>query len=147
VVSVGPDVRYFQPGDAVFYIGLPTRQGAAAEYQLVDERTVGHKPTSLDFVGAAVMPLTYGTAWEMAERLDIQEGERAGILIINGAGGVGSVATQLARYVLRLPVVVATASRPETQEWVKKNGATHVIDHRGDLKAQIAELGLDVPIK
>jgi NADPH:quinone reductase-like Zn-dependent oxidoreductase len=147
VVSVGPDVQYFQPGDSVFYVSAPAKQGAAAEYQLVDERTVGHKPKSLDFVEAAVMPLTYGTAWEMAERLDIKEGEKAGILIINGAGGVGSVATQLARYVLRLPVVVATASRPETKEWVKKNGATHVIDHRGDLKKQIADLNLDVPIK
>jgi NADPH:quinone reductase-like Zn-dependent oxidoreductase len=113
----------------------------------VDERTVGHKPTSLDFVEAAAMPLTFGTAWEMAERLAIQEGEQAGILIINGAGGVGSVATQLARHVLRLPVVVATASRPETKQWVKKMGATHVIDHRADLKAQIAELRLKVPIK
>ncbi|CZR67041.1 related to NADPH:quinone reductase and related Zn-dependent oxidoreductases [Phialocephala subalpina] len=147
VLSVGPDAQYFRPGDSVFYVSAPTRQGAAAEYQLVDERTIGHKPTSLDFVEAAVMPLTYGTAWEMAERLDIQEGEQAGILIINGAGGVGSVATQLARYVLRLPVVVATASRPETKEWVKQNGATHVIDHREDLKTQIDNLGLDVPIK
>ncbi|KUJ10526.1 zinc-binding alcohol dehydrogenase [Mollisia scopiformis] len=147
VASVGPDVEYFQPGDEVVYVSAPTRQGAASEYHLVDERTVGHKPKSLDFVEAAVMPLTYGTAFEMAERLNIHEGEQAGILIINGAGGVGSVATQLARYVLRLPVVVATASRPDTKEWVKKNGATHVIDHRGDLKAQIDALGLEVPIK
>lgn len=147
VVSVGPDVKYFQPGDSVFYLSAPVRQGAASEYHLVDERTAGHKPKSLDFLEAAVMPLTFGTAWEMAERLDIKEGEEAGILIINGAGGVGSVATQLARYVLRLPVVVATASRPETKEWVEKHGATHVIDHRKDLKAQIDELNLEVPIK
>jgi len=147
VTAIGPDVQYFAPGDHVFYVGAPVRQGAAAEYQIVDERTVGHKPASLDFVEAACMPLTYGTAWEMAERLDIHDSEQAGILIINGAGGVGSVATQLARYVLRLPVVVATASRPETKAWVLKNGATHVVDHRGDLKAQIAELDLDVPIK
>ncbi|TVY84068.1 Zinc-type alcohol dehydrogenase-like protein [Lachnellula suecica] len=147
VLAVGPGVQYFQPGDSVFYVGGPVRQGASAEYQLVDERTVGHKPKTLDYVEAAVMPLTYGTAWEMAERLDIKEDEQTGILIINGAGGVGSVATQLARYVLRLPVVIATASRPETKAWVKKMGATHVIDHRGDLKAQIEELNLDVPIK
>jgi NADPH:quinone reductase-like Zn-dependent oxidoreductase len=147
VISIGPDVQYFQPGDSVFYVSAPTRQGAASEYHLVDERTVGHKPKSLDFLEAAVMPLTLGTAWEMAERLDIKEGENAGILIINGAGGVGSVATQLARYVLKLPVVVATASRPETKEWVEGHGATHVIDHRKDLKAQIEELKLEVPIK
>lgn len=83
----------------------------------------------------------------MAERLDIQKGEQAGILIINGAGGVGSVATQLARHVLQLPVVVATASRPETKDWVEKMGATHVVDHRQDLKSQIDKLNLDVPIK
>lgn len=147
VLSVGPDVKYFKPGDAVFLVSLPTRQGAAAEFQLVDERTVGHKPTSLDFVEAAAMPLTFGTAWMMFERIDVQEDEKAGILIINGAGGVGSVATQIARHVFRLPAVVATASRPETRDWVLKNGATHVVDHRGDLKAQIAELKLDVPIK
>lgn len=147
IVSVGPEVQYFKPGDEVFYVSAPTRQGAASEYHFVDERTVGHKPKSLDFVESAVLPLTYGTAWEMCEKLEIHEGEQAGILIINGAGGVGSVATQLARYVLRLPVVVATASRPETKAWVEKNGATHIIDHRKDLKAQIDELKLDVPIK
>ncbi len=100
-------MKYFKPGDSVFYVCAPTRQGASAENQLVDERTVGHKPKSFDFVEAAVMPLTYGTAWEMAERLDIKEGEQVGILIINGAGGVGTMATQLARNVLKLPVVVS----------------------------------------
>jgi NADPH:quinone reductase-like Zn-dependent oxidoreductase len=94
-----------------------------------------------------VVPLTFGTAYEMAERCNIKEGENAGILIINGAGGVGTVAIQLARNVLKLPVVVATASRPETKAWVSNNGATHVIDHRGDLKKQIEELKLDVPIR
>lgn len=107
VVSVGPDVKYFKPGDSVFYISQPVRQGASAQYQLVDERAVGHKPDSLDFVEASAMPLTYGTAWEMAERLDIKEDEQTGILIINGAGGVGSMATQIARNILRLPVVVS----------------------------------------
>ncbi|RDW65141.1 hypothetical protein BP5796_09833 [Coleophoma crateriformis] len=147
VISVGPEVKYFQSGDSVFFATIPTRQGGAAEYELMDERTVGHKPKSLDFMEASVLPLTFGTAWEMAKMQDIQVGEQTGTLIINGAGGVGSVATQLARYVYRLPVVVATASRPETKEWVKKNGATHIIDHRKDLKKQIDELGLDVPIK
>ena len=147
VVAVGPDVQYFRPGDAAFYVGPPTTQGAAAEFQLVDERTVGHKPAKTDFVAASALPLTYGTAWEMVERMGIIKGERAGVLIINGAGGVGSMAIQIARRVLELPAVVATASRPETQDWVRKMGATHVVNHRGDLKAQIAALGLEVPIK
>ena len=102
----------------------------------------------MDFVQAAAMPLTYGTAYEaLVERLEIKRGENVGILIINGAGGVGAVASQIARYVLELPVVVTTASRPETVAFTKSMGATHVVSHRGDLGKQIEELGLEVPIK
>ncbi|KAI9702269.1 MAG: hypothetical protein M1820_006201 [Bogoriella megaspora] len=148
VRDVGPDCKYFKPGDAVFYVGSATRQGSAAEYQLVDERTVGHKPSNFDFVESAVMPLTYGTAYEaVVERLGIQKNEQAAILIINGAGGVGSMASQIARYILNLPVVITTASRPETTEWTKKMGATHVLDHRKDLRPQIEALTLDIPLK
>jgi NADPH:quinone reductase-like Zn-dependent oxidoreductase len=126
----------------------PIRQGTTAEYQLVSEFDVGHKPKSMDFVEAAAMPLTYGTAYEsLVERLEIKKGENVGILIINGAGGVGAVASQIARWVLELPVVVTTASRPETVEFSKKMGATHVINHRKELKQQVDDLKLDVPIK
>ncbi len=94
------------------------------------------------------MPLTYGTAYEaIIERLGIQKNEQAAILIINGAGGVGSVASQIARYVLNLPVVITTASRPETIEWTKKMGATHVLNHHEDLRPQIKALNLDIPLK
>lgn len=94
------------------------------------------------------MPLTYITAYEaLVERLEIPKGERAALLIINGSGGVGSVAIQIARRVLNLPVVIATASRPNTTEWVKEMGATHVINHREDLEKQINALGLDVPLR
>ena len=148
VLEVGSQSRFFKPGDEVFFIIQPTRQGTYSEFQLVNERDVGHKPKILDFVEAAAMPLTYGTAYEsLIERLEIKTGEKVGILIINGAGGVGAMASQIARRVLDLPVVITTASRPETVEFSKKMGATHVINHREDLKQQIENLHLNVPIK
>jgi len=138
----------FRVGDEVFYSGSPIRQGSNAEYQLVDERSVGHKPNMLDFAESAAMPLTYITAYEaLVERLEITRSEKAALLIINGAGGVGAVASQIARTVLDLPYVITTASRPETTEFTKKMGATHVVNHREDIPAQIAELDLDVPLK
>lgn len=135
VVSSGPEAELFGPGDAVWYAGDITRPGSNAEYQLVDERIGGRKPTSLDFVEAAAMPLTTLTAWEaLFERLRLPERSDDGaaatgrLLVINGAGGVGSVAIQLAR---RANVaVVATASRSVSREWCLSMGATDVVDHR-----------------
>ena len=148
VLEVGSQSRFFKPGDEVFFIIQPTQQGTYSEFQLVNERDAGHKPKILDFVEAAAMPLTYGTAYEsLIERLEIKTGEKVGILIINGAGGVGAMASQIARWVLDLPVVITTASRPETVEFSKKMGATHVINHRENLKQQIENLHLNVPIK
>ncbi|KAL4860439.1 hypothetical protein BDV12DRAFT_191702 [Aspergillus spectabilis] len=136
------------PGDDVFYVSSTTRQGSAAEYLLVDERHCAQKPKSLDFVEAASMGLTFGTAYQsLVDRLEIKQNEKVGILIINGGGGVGSAAIQIARKVLQLPVVIATASRPETMESCRKMGATHVVNHRGDLESQIKALNLDVPIR
>lgn len=146
--AAGPECSLFKVGDEVFYSGSPIRQGSNAEYQLVDERSVGHKPKGLDFVESAAMPLTYITAYEaLAERLEIKKGEQAALLIINGAGGVGAMATQIARVVLGLPVVITTASRPETIQFTKDMGATHVVNHREDVYSQIEKLGLDLPLK
>ncbi|KUI53995.1 hypothetical protein VP1G_01442 [Cytospora mali] len=150
VTDVGPDVKHFKPGDEIYYLGSPTAQGCYAEEMLVDERHAGHKPGTLDFVESAAMPLTYGTAYEaLVDRLEIKKGEKGGILIINGGGGVGSIASQIARHVLGLPVVVTTASRPETTEFSRKMGATHVVNHREDIVRQIRGLDLprDVPLK
>jgi NADPH:quinone reductase-like Zn-dependent oxidoreductase len=148
VVEVGPDVQNFKQGDEVYYVTPTTRQGTNEEYQILPEMTVGRKPKSLDFVEAAALPLTYGTAYEaLVERMRIEKGENVGLLIINGAGGVGAVASQIARNVLELPVVVTTASRPESIAFTKKMGATHVINHREDLRPQIKGLNLNVPIK
>ena len=150
VLEVGPDVKHFQPGDEIYYLGNPVMQGCYAEELLVDERHAGHKPRRLDFVESAAMPLTYGTAFEsLVDRLGIQKGERAGILIINGGGGLGSIASQIARHYLHLPVVITTASRPETKGFSQDMGATHVVNHREDIVKQIRDLQVpaDVPLK
>src|SRR5690606_6224218 len=136
VEKVGPEASLFKPGDEVFYAGDITRPGSNAELQAVDERIVGHKPKSLSFAEAAALPLTSITAWEaLFDRLGVPVGKAPGagsLLIVGAAGGVGSIAVQLARRLTSL-TVVGTASRPETQEWVRQAGAHHVIDHRRPL--------------
>lgn len=148
VEAVGPEVQNFKPGDAVFYAGSIARPGTNSEYHLVDERIVGHKPTSLSNAEAAALPLTTITAWEMLfDRLDVKRPTPQGgnlILVIGGAGGVGSITVQLLRALTDL-TVIATASRPETQDWVRVCGAHHVIDHRQSLAPQVEALGLGAP--
>ncbi len=144
VEAVGPDVTLFQPGDAVFYAGAIDRPGTNSEFHLVDERIVGPKPKSLSVAEAAALPLTAITAWEMLfDRLGLTRGGEEGraLLIVGGAGGVGSMAIQLARRLTKVRVI-ATASRPETAAWVRELGAHDVIDHTGDLPAQTRALGL-----
>ena len=147
VQEVGPDVTQFAVGDEVYYAGSLIRPGTNAEFHLVDARIVGRKPASLDWAEAAALPLTTLTAWEaMFDRLDVTKPVpgAAAILIIGGAGGVGSIAIQIARQRTDL-IVISTASRPETQEWAKGLGAHHVIDHSRPLVPQIAELGIGAP--
>ncbi|RUS59236.1 zinc-binding alcohol dehydrogenase family protein [Pseudorhodobacter sp. E13] len=144
VVETGEAVQHYKVGDAVFYAGDLTRAGTNAEFHAVDERIVGRKPQRLDFAEAAGLPLTAITAWEMlfdSFRLVEGGGEGQSLLVIGGAGGVGSILIQLAKTLTKL-TVIATASRPETQDWVRKMGADHVVDHRGDLVAQMADLGI-----
>jgi len=148
VVEVGDKVSGHAKGDVVYYAGSIMRQGANSEYHLVDERIVGRKPASLSDSEAAALPLTAITAWEMMfDRIDIRDpvaGAAKAILIVGGAGGVGSIAIQLAR-ALSDVTVIATASRPETKAWVKELGAHHVIDHSQPLAAQVANLGIGSP--
>jgi NADPH2:quinone reductase len=145
VEAVGPGATLFRPGDAVFYAGSRTRSGANAELHLVDERIVGRKPSSLGFAEAAALPLTSITAWELLfDRIGVVRGENAdrrSLLIVGGAGGVGSMAIQLARRLTGL-TVLATASRAETQAWVRGLGAHHVIDHAQPFAAQLKTVGL-----
>jgi NADPH:quinone reductase len=142
VEAVGPEVRLFRPGDAVFYAGSMQRQGTNAELHLVDERIVGHKPATLSDAEAAALPLTSLTAWEaIFARLRVSEGGGAGkaLLIVGGAGGVGSIAIQIARQLTRLEVI-ATASREESARWCRDLGADRIADHR-DLVASVRSLG------
>ncbi|MDV4179082.1 zinc-binding alcohol dehydrogenase family protein [Rhizobium brockwellii] len=148
VKAVGADVTLFRPGDEVFYSGVISRPGSNAEFHLVDERIVGTKPKSLDFAAAAALPLTSITAYEaLFDRLKVQDavsGAGRSILIIGGAGGVGSITIQIARALTDL-TVIATASRPETQDWVKELGAHHVVDHSRPIAPQVAALGIGAP--
>lgn len=144
VKTIGPQVTLFKPGDPVYYAGSILRPGGNSEFHLVDERIVGRKPTNLGFAEAAALPLTTITAWEgMFDRMGISRtGADAGrtLLIIAGAGGVGSIAIQLAKQLARLSVI-ATASRPQSAAWVRALGADHVIDHAKDLAPQLEALG------
>lgn len=148
VVATGPETTLFKPGDAVYYAGALNRPGTNAEFHLVDERITGAKPATLGFAAAAALPLTSITAWEaMFDRLQVARavpGAARAILIIGGAGGVGSIAVQLARRLTGLKVVT-TASRPETRAWCEQMGAHHVLDHSQDLGPQIRALGLRLP--
>ncbi|WP_372754047.1 zinc-binding alcohol dehydrogenase family protein [Labilibaculum sp.] len=144
IKQVGSKVSKFKVGDEVFYAGDLTRPGTNSEFHAVDERIVGRKPKSLDFAEAAALPLTSITAWELLfESLGVAEGQGEGesLLIIGGAGGVGSILIQLAKKLTKLNVI-ATASRPDTIAWTQKMGADHVINHRESLVDQVKELGL-----
>lgn len=146
VKAVGSEVSLFQPGDRVYYAGAINRAGANSELHVVDERIVGHMPKSLPFAEAAALPLTAITAWELLfERLQIAQGNTdlgQSLLIVGAAGGVGSILVQLARQLTGL-TVIGTASRPETQAWVRELGAHHVIDHRQPLSEELKRIGID----
>jgi NADPH2:quinone reductase len=144
VEAVGPDVSLFKVGDEVFYAGSIVRPGTNSELHLVDERIVGFKPKSLSFAQAAALPLTGITAWEMLfDRFAVAPGKTPdgrALLVIGGAGGVGSIMIQLARRLTAL-TVIATASRPATRDWCLKLGAHHVIDHTKPMPEQLKGLG------
>ncbi|MEH3115279.1 zinc-binding alcohol dehydrogenase family protein [Pedobacter terrae] len=144
VEAVGEGVSLFKTGDEVYYAGDLTRSGSNAEYQLVDERIVGFKPGTLTYTEAAAMPLTALTAWESLYdriRISVEKDKGKSILIIGGAGGVGSIAIQLARKISGLKVI-ATASRPETKDWCKAMGADVVVDHKS-LVEEVRAAGLN----
>lgn len=150
VVATGEAVSLFEPGDQVYYAGDVTRQGSNAEYQIVDERIVGRKPASLNDAEAAALPLTTITAWEMLfDHLGLERQSPGEInptddviLVVGAAGGVGSILIQLAKK-LTGATVVATASRPESRQWVETLGADFVVNHREPLLPQIEQLVSD----
>lgn len=144
VKAVGSEVSLFQPGDKVYYAGSIARAGGNSELHVVDERIVGHMPKTLGFAEAAALPLTAITAWELLfERLQIREGQAEtgqSLLIVGAAGGVGSILTQLASQLTGLKVI-ATASRPQTQAWVRELGADLVLDHSQPLAEELKRQG------
>ncbi|MFA0690140.1 zinc-binding alcohol dehydrogenase family protein [Vibrio splendidus] len=141
VVGKGADVEGFEVGDRVYYAGDVTRMGANAEFQAVDYRITAKAPKSLSDEAAAVMPLATLTAWEaLFDRLRVRPEEKKSILIIGGAGGVGSITIQLAKQLTNLNVI-ATASRPETEQWVRDMGADYVVNHR-NLVESVREQGI-----
>ncbi|MEZ8141080.1 NADPH:quinone reductase [Enterovibrio norvegicus FF-33] len=147
VIATGDEVSKFQAGDIVYYAGALGRQGSNAEYQLVDERIVGHKPKSLSDSEAAALPLTTITAYELLfdhlalAQQDPESKEKSGdvLLVVGAAGGVGSILVQLAKQ-LTGATIIATASRESSQAWVTKLGADHVVDHTKPLQTQIDAL-------
>lgn len=144
VKAVGKDVTLFRAGDEVFYAGSNMRQGTNAELHLVDERIVGSKPKKLSFGESAALPLTSITAWELLfERFGVPLLASTGgsLLVIGGAGGVGSMLLQFARKLTDL-TVIATASRPETVAWCQSMGAHHVIDHRKPFAEELKRIGV-----
>jgi len=144
VEGVGAEVQGFEPGDRVFYAGSITRPGANSELHVVDERIAAKAPASLKDAEAAALPLTAITAWELLfDRLRVPQGGGAGqsLLVVGGAGGVGSMLIQLARQLTQLKVI-ATASRPETRAWCLELGAHAVIDHAQPLAQALKDAGL-----
>ncbi|WGL59688.1 zinc-binding alcohol dehydrogenase family protein [Pigmentibacter sp. JX0631] len=146
VENVGKNVKNFKVGDKVFYAGALNRQGANAEYHVVDERIVGYMPQSLSFKEAAAVPLTSLTAFEaLFEQLKISEDKSTKpkkILLIGAAGGVGSMAIQLLKKLTNC-IVIATASRSESIAWVKSLGADFTIDHTKNFLPQLTALGIN----
>ncbi len=141
VKAVGREVKLFSPGDEVYYAGSNIRQGTNAELHAVDERIVGAKPKTLSFAEAAALPLTSITAWELLfDRFGVTRDTTGSLLVMGGAGGVGSMMIQLARKLTQL-TVIATASRPETIAWCMEFGAHHVIDHTKPLADELKRVG------
>ncbi|ELY2642731.1 zinc-binding alcohol dehydrogenase family protein [Cronobacter sakazakii] len=142
VTAVGSKVSGFKPSDEVYYAGDITRAGSNASHQLIDSRIVGHKPRTLSWAAAAAIPLTALTAWEgLFERLAIQDaGEDKTLLIIGGAGGVGSLAIPFARLHSKVKII-ATASREDSAQWCRDRGADLVVNYH-DLPGELAKHGI-----
>ena len=142
VQAVGAGVTSFKAGDEVWYAGDITRPGSNTTHQLIDARIVGHKPAKLDWAASAALPLTALTAWEgLFERLNIQDaGSEKTLLIIGGAGGVGSLAIPFAKYNSKVKVI-ATASREDSAQWCRDRGADLVVNYR-DLPGELAKQGI-----
>lgn len=141
VVAVGAEVSSYSPGDEVWYAGAVNRPGSNQQFQAVDERLVGRRPRTVSFADAASLPLTSVTAWEcLFDRLELTAASSGYLLVIGATGGVGSVMLQLAEVLLPDVQVIATASDDARADWVRSLGAEHVVNHHGDLSAQVRDI-------
>ncbi|WP_250009829.1 zinc-binding alcohol dehydrogenase family protein [Actinoplanes sp. M2I2] len=139
VVAVGPEATGYAVGDEVYYAGDVSRPGSNAEYHAVDSRIVGRKPVSLSWAQAAAVPLTTITAWEaLFDKFKLTSDSTGTLLVVAGAGGVGSMLIQLAKRLTKL-TVIATASREESRDWAYSLGADAVVDHSGDLATNVLD--------
>ncbi|MGM0237576.1 zinc-binding alcohol dehydrogenase family protein [Enterococcus sp. AZ103] len=143
VVAKGSQATKFKVGDRIFYAGTTTRAGSNQEFQLVDEKIAALAPKHLSDEEAAALPLTSLTAFELLfEKFGLIPKENANqgkkILVVNGAGGVGSILNQLAKWAGL--EVFATAS-PKNFEWLESVGVDHPIDYHEDLKQSLHDLG------
>ncbi|MCK5891137.1 zinc-binding alcohol dehydrogenase family protein [Aeromicrobium sp.] len=144
VRDVGRAVTLFQPGDEVWYAGDISRPGSNAALHLVDERIVGPKPATLSFTEAAALPLTAITAWEsLFDKLRLTPDSSGTLLVVGATGGVGSIMLQIVEHLLPQVAVIATASHPEGEAWVRSLGADHVVNHRDDLAAGVGSIAPD----
>jgi NADPH:quinone reductase-like Zn-dependent oxidoreductase len=126
VVKVGKNVQRFRPGDAVYAKPSQDRIGTFAEYLALDQHDVALKPTTLDMIEAAALPLVALTAWQaLVDKAELRPGQK--VLIHAGSGGLGTIAIQLAKH---LGATVATTTSTKNVEWVKALGADFVIDYK-----------------
>ena len=142
VEAIGDQVDELEPGDHVWWAGERGRAGANADYQLVDHRIVSRMPRGWSFADAAALPLTGLTALEAFHDHLVLDPDSAGtLLMMGGAGGVGSIAIQLAKAKTLLRVL-ATATREASAAWAREMGADAVVDHR-DLVASTLDAAPD----
>jgi len=141
IETVGSSVRDFAPGDRVAWLGQIDRPGATAEFTCVDHRLAALVPDSVASQDAAAMPMAYVTAYGLLiNQMGLGQDQRGVLVIVNGAGGVGSAAIQIARQMTGM-TVIATASRDETREWCRSLGAHEVISHRGNIADNLKNAG------
>lgn len=146
VTSVGKDVTLFKVGDDVFYPGTSNIKGAQADYHIIDERMVALKPKSLTYVEAAALPLTAITSYEVIhDRLKLfslaENPSDTTLLIVGAAGGVGSIACQIAlNYGFN---VIGTASRDESRKYVTDLGVQTILDHSKPYGDQLKDVGME----
>lgn len=142
VIETGTSAAGFTVGDRVMGTGDVTRDGCWAQQLAVDHRVVSKIPEQLSFAEAASLPIGTLTGWEamFRDQPTLPPGVER-VLIVGGAGGVGSLATQLLK-AKTSAFIISTASRPQSQDWCRAMGADLVVDHTADVCEQLGQAGI-----